>query len=88
MANNDQPRTNNSKKAFLKPLQSVTNSHPTPRGLIECLLREKALATKRLVDLRIGSDERKQIYRHINDKLEMIVENISACLDSFYVDNA
>ena len=33
----------------------------------------KAVASKQLVDLRIGGDDRKKIFKHINNKLEMIV---------------
>ena len=54
---NDQPRTN-------KALQAVTTSHPTIRRLIECLRREEATASERLVDLRIRSDNRKKIQKH------------------------
>ena len=49
--NNGQPRTNNSLEAFHNALQRVTNSHPAIWRLIECLRREEALASKRLVDL-------------------------------------
>ena len=55
----------------------------------------EALASKRLVDLWIGGDDRKYMYRNINYKLEMIVkfydtnkkgvfvEQNSACLHLF-----
>ena len=93
--NNDQPRTNNSIEAFHNALQTVTNSHPTIWRLIECLRREEGLASKRLVDLRMGNSDRKKKYRSINEKLDKILkrydpdqkriflENISACLHSF-----
>ena len=58
-ADNDQPRTNNTKEAFHKALQTVTNLHPTVYRLIECLCREEALVSKALVDLRIGVDDGK-----------------------------
>ena len=57
--NNDQPRTNNSKEAFHRAFQTVSNSHSTILRLIGCLWKEKDLAFKGLVDLRIVGDERK-----------------------------
>ena len=73
-ASNVQPRTNNSMEAFHKALQIHNNLLPNIWRLIGCLWRENALASKRLVDLRMGGDDRKKNYRHINDKLENIVK--------------
>ena len=87
MTNNYEPRTNSSKEAFHKVLQTVTNSHPTVWMIIGCLWREQALASKPLVDLLIGGDDRKYNYRHINNKLEIIVKQYGSNKRGVFVEN-
>ena len=91
-----EPRTNNSVEAFHNALQSsITNAHPTIWKLVDCLIREDGLATKKLIDIRLGSRTSNPKYRKVNQKLQYMIQNydkdnkttflemVSSCLHTF-----
>ena len=50
-------------------------------------MERKTMASTRLVDLWIEGDDQKKFYKHINDKLEMIVNCYDPNKKEVFVEN-